>query len=240
VNHLSLFSGIGGLDIAAERAGFQTVGFVEREPYCQAVLRRRFPGVPVHDDVCTFEPEAGLASVVSGGFPCQDISYAGYGAGLSGERSGLFYQLARIVRLVGPDFVVLENVAALLARGMGEVLGTLSDLGFDAEWSGVSACAVGAPHMRPRVFLVAYSDRLNGRARVRDSLAQAFGEVSSGHRFEGARARYRERMADPSALYRDAHGVAFGMDRNRGIGNAVHPDQAEPIYQAIARVIAST
>lgn len=239
MNHLSLFSGIGGLDIAAERAGFRAVGFVEREPYCQAVLRRRFPNVPVYDDVRTFKPAAGSATVVSGGFPCQDISYAGYGAGLAGERSGLFYEFARIVREVGPDFVVVENVAALLARGMGEVLGTFSDLGFDAEWSGVSACAVGAPHMRPRVFIVAYAHRLDGRERVRDSLTQAFGEVSTGHRFARARAGYRERLANPSALYRDANGVAFGMDRNRGIGNAVHPDQAEPIYQAIARCLRS-
>lgn len=239
MNHVSLFAGLGGLDIAAERAGFRTVALVEREPYAQAILRRRFPGVPIHDDVCTFRPAAGCASVVSGGFPCQDISYAGFGAGITGERSGLFYEAARIISEVGPDFAVLENVSALLARGMGEVLGTLSDLGFDAEWSVVSACSVGAPHMRPRVFVVAYSHRLDGRERVRDSLTQAFRSVSSGHRFQSARARYRERMADPSALYRDAHGVAFGMDRNRAIGNAVHPDQAEPIYEAIARCLTS-
>jgi DNA (cytosine-5)-methyltransferase 1 len=235
IDHISLFAGIGGLDLAAERAGFRTVAFVEREPYCQAVLRSRWPGVPIHDDVCTFRPARGSARVVSGGFPCQDISYAGDGAGLDGERSGLFYELARILDEVGPDFAVLENVAALLTRGMGDVLGTLSDLGFDAEWSVTSACSVGAPHMRQRVFIVAYADRLDGWPRVRDSLAQAFREVSAGDRFESARAGYRQRLANPSALYRDADGVPFGMDRNRAIGNAVHPDQAAPIYQAIAR-----
>lgn len=235
--HLSLFAGIGGLDLAAERAGLRTIACVEREPYCQAVLRRRFPSAAIYDDVRTFEPPAGYARVISGGFPCQDISYAGYGAGLEGDRSGLFYELARIVRLVGPEFVVVENVAALLTRGMGEVLGTFADLGFDAEWSAVSACSVGAPHMRWRLFIVAYADRIHGREGFRDSLAQAFGEVSAGHRFESARAGYRERMANPSALYRDANGVEFGMDRNRAIGNAVHPDQAAPIYQAIVRHI---
>lgn len=236
MNHLSLFSGIGGLDLAAEWAGFRTVGFVERDPYCQRVLAKHWPGVPIWDDVREFHPGPRFAGIISGGFPCQDISYAGDGAGLAGERSGLWYEFARIIGDVGPRFVVVENVAALLDRGLADVLGTLADLGFDAEWSTVSACSVGAPHMRQRVFIVAYSDREHGRSRIRHSLARAYRQVSQGDGFARARAGWRARLANPSALYGGADGIRDGSHRNRAIGNAVSPAQAYPIFRAIADV----
>ena len=111
---LDAFSGIGGFSLAARwLGGFETVQFVERDPYCQQILRKHWPDVPIHDDICTFNPERGSADVVVGGFPCQDISKAGKGAGLAGSRSGLFYELLRVVRLVGPQYIVLENVAAI-------------------------------------------------------------------------------------------------------------------------------
>ncbi len=111
---LDTFSGIGGFSLAARwLGGFETVQFVERDPYCQGILRKHWPTVPIHDDICTFNPEPGSAYIVCSGFPCQDISQAGKGAGLAGSRSGLFYELLRVVRLVGPRYVVLENVAAI-------------------------------------------------------------------------------------------------------------------------------
>jgi DNA (cytosine-5)-methyltransferase 1 len=157
---LDLFSGIGGFSYAAERlvGGYETVAFVEREPFCQSVLRKHWPTVPIHDDICKFQPERHSADVVCGGFPCQDISLAGKQAGIKqGTRSGLFYELMRVVRMVGPQYVVLENVAAILANGLDTVLGELAEAGFDAEWACIPASAVGACHQRDRWWLVAYA-----------------------------------------------------------------------------------
>ena len=154
----SLFAGIGGLDLGLERAGWRCAWQVEIDPYCRRVLAKHWPTVARYEDV-RHVGAANLARVdlVAGGFPCQDISYAGRGAGLDGARSGLFYELARVVRELGPRYVLLENVAALLGRGLDAVLGTLASLGYDAEWHCLPAAAVGAPHMRDRVFLVAYT-----------------------------------------------------------------------------------
>ena len=156
---LDLFSGIGGFSYAAERlvGGYETVAFVEREPFCQSVLRKHWPIVPIHDDICKFQPKQHSADVICGGFPCQDISTAGKQAGIKqGTRSGLFYELMRIVRLVEPRYIVLENVAAILANGLDTVLGELAEAGFDAEWACIPASAVGACHQRDRWWLVAY------------------------------------------------------------------------------------
>lgn len=166
---LDLFSGIGGFSLAARwLGGFETVQFVERDPYCQRILRKHWPTVPIHDDICTFNPEPGSADVVVGGFPCQDISQAGKGAGLAGERSGLFYELLRVVCVVGPHYVALENVAAILARGLDEILGALAEAGYDAEWACIPAAAVGACHQRDRWWCVAYS-----QSQQRDDLRAA-------------------------------------------------------------------
>jgi DNA (cytosine-5)-methyltransferase 1 len=230
----SLFAGIGGFDLGFERAGFKTVWQVEIDPYCQKVLAKNFPEAERFGDIrlCGIH-NLRPVDIICGGFPCQDISYAGYGAGLAGERSGLFYELARIVRELGPRIVVLENVAALLGRGIEHVLGTLSDLGFDAEWSIVSACSVGATHMRERVFIVAHANSLNGRQRLWDTNARPFGAIQAVGGFEGASARARKRVENPSELYRGANGISAGLDRNRGIGNSVYPDVAEAIARRI-------
>jgi len=165
---LDLFSGIGGFSYAAEQivGGFTTVQFVERDLYCQRILRKHWHNVPIHDDICTFQPRPKSADVIVGGFPCQDISVAGKQAGIKeGTRSGLFYQLMRVICLVRPKFIVLENVAAIIANGLDIVLGELSTAGFDAEWACIPASAVGACHQRDRWWLVAYpsSERCNGK-----------------------------------------------------------------------------
>ena len=156
---LDTFSGIGGFSYAAERivGGFETVAFVEREPYCQQILSKHWPSVPIYDDITTFNPQPYSADVVCGGFPCQDISTAGKQAGIKeGTRSGLFYELMRVIRLVRPQYVILENVSAILANGLDAVLGELAQAGFDAEWACIPASAVGACHQRDRWWLVAY------------------------------------------------------------------------------------
>ena len=132
---------------------------VEIDPYCCRVLARHWPDVPKYEDVRdvgahNLEP----VDLIAGGFPCQDISYAGKGAGLTGERSGLWFEFARIIRELGPRYVLVENVPALRSRGLGAVLGTLAACGYDAEWDCIPASALGAPHQRDRIWIIAYPD----------------------------------------------------------------------------------
>lgn len=217
----------------------------EIDLFCRRVLAKHWPQVRRYEDVRTIHA-AGLCGdrevcdrcvepvdVLCGGFPCQDISFAGSGAGLSGDRSGLWFEFRRLVGQLGPSFVLVENVAGLAARGLGQVLGDLADLGFDAEWSCVSACAVGATHVRQRMFIVAYANGINGRTRLRDSVARAFRSLQAFDGFAGARVGALARLENPSELYRGAHGVPDRMERNRAIGNSVHPDVAEWIGRRV-------
>ncbi len=155
---LDLFSGIGGFSLGLERTGgFKTVAFCEIEEFPRRVLAKHWPDVPIHRDVRELKAEhVGAVDVICGGFPCQDISTAGKGAGLAGERSGLWSEYARLVGELRPAYVIVENVAALLGRGLGTVLGDLAALGYDAEWHCIPASAVGATHRRDRLWIVAY------------------------------------------------------------------------------------
>lgn len=175
---LSLFAGIGGFDLGLERTGgFKTVAFCEIDPFCRRVLAKHWPGVPCYHDVRELTAERlaadGIAAdVICGGFPCQDISEAGKGIGLAGKRSGLWSEIARLAGELRPEFVIVENVAALLSRGLGSVLGDLASLGYDAEWHCIPAAAVGAPHRRDRIWIVAYPNPDRGGQqghRERDS-----------------------------------------------------------------------
>ena len=156
---IDLFSGGGGFSYAAEKlvGGYETIQFVEIDPYCQKVLKKHWPTVPIHDDIKTYKPEPNSASVIVGGFPCTDISTAGKGLGITKEtRSGLFYELMRVVCLVRPQYVIMENVAAILNNGMGIVLGELCKARYDAEWSTFRASDyVRACHHRDRWWLLA-------------------------------------------------------------------------------------
>jgi DNA (cytosine-5)-methyltransferase 1 len=159
---LSLFSGIGGFDLGLERTGgFRTVAFCEIDAFCRAVLAQHWPLVPCYDDVRGLTAERlradGIAvDVIVGGFPCQDVSAAGKGRGLDGERSGLWFEFARLVGELRPRYAIVENVSALLGRGFDRVLGSLATLGYDAEWHCIPAAAVGAPHRRDRVWIIAH------------------------------------------------------------------------------------
>ena len=158
---LDTFAGIGGFSYAAHElvGGFETTQFVEIDPFCQKVLKKHFPKIPCHDDIKTFTAYPGQYDVITGGFPCQDISVAGRREGITDQsRSGLFYELIRVIRLVRPKFVVMENVAAILNNGLDIVLGELSEAGYDAEWSIISASSLGAAHRRSRWWCVAYTN----------------------------------------------------------------------------------
>lgn len=168
---LDLFSGIGGFSLGLERAGFQTVAFCEIDPFCRRVLARHWPEVPCYDDIATLTADRlaadriGRIDAICGGFPCQDLSLAGSGLGLAGERSGLWREYARLIREIQPRFVFVENVSALLGRGLGDVLGDLAAVGYDAVWNCIPAAAVGAPHRRDRVWIVA-ADADGGRCEL--------------------------------------------------------------------------
>jgi DNA (cytosine-5)-methyltransferase 1 len=240
---LDLFSGLGAFSLGLERSGLcETVAFCEKDEYCRAVLRRHWPEVPIYDDVCILTADAlqrdGIAvDAICGGFPCQDISRAGTGLGLDGERSGLWSEYSRLIRELRPKFVFVENVAALLDRELGDVLRDLSVSGYDAEWSIVSACSMGAPHMRQRVFIVAYPNGFHGRPRLWHSTAHQNRPIQEIDSFESSRARFRARLANPSELYRGADGLAHGMERNRAIGNSLLPKIPELIGHAILEAL---
>ena len=156
---IDTFAGIGGFSYAAEKiiGGFETTQFIEIEPYCQKVLKKHWPNVPIHDDIKTFTARPFQFDVITGGFPCQDISVAGLQKGITKQsRSGLFYELIRVICLVRPKFIVLENVAAILNNGLDIVLGELSEAGYDAEWAIVSCEDMGGCHRRQRWWCVAY------------------------------------------------------------------------------------
>ncbi len=165
----SLFSGIGGLDLGVEAAtGARTVWQVERDEWCRGILARHWPDAVRYDDVCKVGEELERVDIIAGGFPCQDVSVAGKRAGLTGgERSGLWREYARIIRVVRPRFVFVENVAGLLSMEFGHVLGDLAALGYDAEWAVFRASDAGAPHRRERVFVLAVADaeRIEGIER---------------------------------------------------------------------------
>lgn len=164
MNELALFAGHGGGILGGKLLGWRTVCAVEYDDYARRVLMSRqddgcLDAFPVWDDVRTFDgkPWAGLVDVVSGGFPCQDISAAGSGAGIDGARSGLWGEMARIIREVGPRFVFVENSPMLTSRGLGRVLGDLAAMGYDAAWGVLGAVHAGAPHKRDRIWIVAHA-----------------------------------------------------------------------------------
>ena len=173
LNELALFAGAGGGILGGHLLGWRTVCAVEWEQYPASVLCARqndglLPPFPIWDDVQTFDgkPWRGIVDVISGGFPCQDISAAGKGAGIDGERSGMWREMARIIHEVRPRFVFVENSPMLTSRGLGTVLGDLAKMGFDAKWGVLGANAVGAPHQRERIWIYgshSSSQRWNNR-----------------------------------------------------------------------------
>jgi DNA-cytosine methyltransferase len=155
----SLFSGIGGFDIAAEWLGWRTAWYSEIEPYACAVMRKHFPQAINHGDISKIDGRTiEHVDILCGGFPCQDISLAGKGAGIEGERSGLWKHYKRLIQEISPRFVVAENVSALRTRGLDTVLQDLDEIGYDAEWHCIPAAYVGAPHRRDRIWIVAYAN----------------------------------------------------------------------------------
>jgi DNA (cytosine-5)-methyltransferase 1 len=249
----SLFAGIGGLELGLERAGMTVKWQVEWDDYCTRVLEKHWPDVKRYSDVHdvgahNLEP----VDLICGGFPCQPVSVAGKQKGQDDDR-WLWPEFARIVRELRPRYVLAENVPGLLIRGMGDVLGDLSALGYDAEWESIPAAAVGAPHLRYRVFILAY--RNGGRCEVEREQEHAAEQSTRGSKPDGlcaGRRRDGETLADANGgcgsapgtthwsvepdVGRVAHGVPARVDRLRALGNAVVPQVAEWIGRRILDV----
>ena len=247
MNVLSLFAGIGGLELGLERAGMTVVGQVELNPFCRQVLTKHWPDVPKHDDVRAavewWESETRPhVDLICGGFPCQDISNTGGRVGIGGVKSGLWKAMWRTVRELQPRYVVIENVAALAVRGLDVVLGDLASIGFDAEWSTVSACSLGAPHTRDRLFVLAYAndERLQAvRAYgVRDDHEMASRGVGAEHLHAAAvpdLSAGRSHWACEPDVDRLADGSTPELDRRRlfALGNAVVPQVGELVGRRV-------
>ena len=250
MNVLDLFSGIGGFSLGLEWTGhFKTVGFCEVDDKAATILKRRWPGVPVFSDIRNLKKDMihEEIDVICGGFPCQDISFAGKGAGLVGERSGLWYEMHRLIKEIKPKYVIAENVAALRSRGLDEVLRSLASIGYDAEWHCIPASAVGAPHRRDRVWIIAFpnADRDGESALPVDAevavesepLADA-GLVSA--QVPPTRIVSTIEVSECSGWWssepnvgRVAHGIPGRVDRLKQLGNAVVPHIPMMIGQAI-------
>lgn len=230
----SLFAGIGGFDLGFERAGMRCEWQVEIDEYCREVLAKHWPLVRRHDDIRTFVPT--YVDVVCGGFPCQDISNAGHRVGIDGQHSGMWRHFARIIREIRPRVVVVENVPALLVRGMDRVLGDLAACGYGAEWDCIPASAFGAPHRRDRVFICAYPEGLRLEGRL---FPKYFNATTCGQ-WNGKPARVLARdwpgRADGPWHPRVANGIPNWMERVKAYGNAVVPQVAEFIGKRIVKV----
>lgn len=262
----SLFAGIGGFDLGFERAGWRCAWQVEIDPACRAVLERHWPGVRRHDDVHTWPDDAAAAApeldAIIGGFPCQPVSCAGKRLGVADPR-WLWPQFAKVVARLRPRAVVVENPPGLRTRGLRDVLAFLSDLGFDAEWEVLSAQALGAPHLRRRLVIVATDPRRVRLEGEREPQGESWLQGALRHELErcaAARARaapdpVREGLPDGQAaevrgregaergrggwwsveppVARMVHGVPGRVDRIRALGNAIVPQVAEVVARAL-------
>lgn len=249
---LDLFSGIGGFSLALKRTGgFKTVAYCEIEPYCQAVLLDKMREgaldiAPICADVKLLDPGPwqGNVEIITAGFPCPDISFAGKNSGIDGERTGLWRPAFALIRDIRPRYVILENVAALLDRGLGVILGELARMGYDAEWRVLPACRFGAAHCRERVWIVADADR-QGRTRLgslpdsrtagpwrwdreKDLCAVAAGPFDRRNRWW------------PQPLIRRDDGLSNRVDRHHALGNSIVPQIAEWIGRRIIDVSGSS
>ena len=232
---LDLFSGIGGFSLGLERAGpFRTIAFCEREPYCQAVLKKHWPDTPIYDDVRTIDTDGlGRVDIIVGGFPCQAWSVAGTQRGAEDDRD-LWPQMARLIEELRPRWVVGENVRGFVNQPMGlkRSLSDLARIGYQAVPFIIPACAVDAPHRRDRVWIMAHASdaRLQGC-----ELQQASGKSKGASRPTAKRSQNggsQKWQTEPN-VGRVAHGVRTRVDRLKALGNAVVPQVVEQIGRAI-------
>lgn len=237
---LSLFSGIGGIDLAAEWAGIETVAFCEREPFCQKVLAKHWPNIPIYDDVCTLTKERleqdgiGTIDLIFGGYPCQPFSLAGDRQGQNDDRH-LWPEYFRLVQAIRPRWVIGENVVGHLTLGIDGVLYDLESALYSARAFIIPVASVGANHKRERIFIVA-NDCSNGLQGSQEAGISEISWPESAEQF--TRFPPVEAWDNISSSYigRKNDGVSGRMDRLKSIGNAVSPQQIYPILAAIKQI----
>ena len=226
MNELALFAGAGGGILGGHLLGWRTVCAVEWEAYPASVLCARqndkiLPSFPIWDDVQTFDGKLwrGIVDVVSGGFPCQDISAAGGGDGLDGERSGMWREMARIIGEIRPQYAFVENSPMLTSRGLGTVLRDLAQLGYDAEWCVLGAADVGAKHKRNRIWIVANASNFRLQRYIKK---QQISEQKNTIPGLGQWRKLHDSISKPIGI-RNLNGLAGGVDRIKAIGNGQVP-----------------
>ena len=233
MNHLDLFSGIGGFSLAASWVWgkeHNIVSFVEIDLFCQKVLKKHWPDVPIHSDIRNYKHDGTTIDLLTGGFPCQDISVAGKQGGVRCERSGLWTELCRIISDTRPKYAIVENVPNLLNGGRGGwfsvVLQDLAKIWYDAEWHCIQAAAVGAPHIRDRIWTIAYPTSEHRKAGERQR-GVVFKPLPSSIR------RVYKWETEPSVCRVD-DGLSTNVDKRiKALGNAIVPQVVVPIMQAI-------
>lgn len=230
LNELALFAGAGGGILGGKILGWNTVCAVERDAYAAQILAQRqndgaIEPFPIWSDVCSFDgkPWRGIVDVVSGGFPCQDISAAGKGAGIEGARSSMWKEFARIIGEVRPAYAFVENSPMLTSRGLGVVLADLASMGFDAEWGVLSAADVGAIHKRERIWVLASDPNNKYVERSRKEKIQRFARIQSFIYPGVDKSESGLRSVFQSGLCRKFNGIPNQVDRLRAVGNAQVP-----------------
>jgi DNA (cytosine-5)-methyltransferase 1 len=237
-NYIDLFHGIGGFALGAYWSGmrFKNHFCSDIEPYTQELYKLRFPDSIQLGDITKIDTKEllqyGDKWIITGGFPCQDISIAGKGAGITGARSGLWFEHWRIIRDLRPRIAIMENVSAITFRGLNAVLGSLAEIGYNAEWQNIRASDVGLPHTRERTFIVAYS--IDSSVEGMDIQKSIRTYKKKSRRREFARAVNAAIPADDYARNRGNHdGVSGVMDQLKGLGNAIVPQIAEILFNQI-------
>jgi DNA (cytosine-5)-methyltransferase 1 len=247
---LSLFSGIGGIDLAAQWAGVEVVAFCEREPFCQKVLKKHWPDVPIFDDVKTLNKQSiderridvGTIDIVCGGYPCQPFSLAGERKGEDDDRH-LWPEVKRILQEIRPTWFIGENVAGHITLGLDQVLLDLESIGYTWQPFVIPASSVNAPHRRDRVFIIAHvSDSCSIGHKGVKRLQKNFTKIETGRKSTSRTTselfddiNWKERAIQSCFLGRD-DGVSNRMDRIRALGNAVVPQQIYPVFKYIMEI----
>lgn len=262
INALDLFSGYGGISYGL-REYVKPIAYCEIDEYARAVLASRISEgelsfAPIITDVKSIRGQVGAADIILGGFPCQDISVAGNGKGLEGERSGLFFEIIRLTKEIAPTFVFLENVPAIRTRGLRQVVGAFTEMGYDCRWTCLSASSVGAPHKRERWFMLAHANstklrkqygRSSREDREKKILIRVYGKDgnitnSASKRLEGNQ-RNKSTNLQPPKLYEQKwlevepaicgsnYGPSFGVDRIKALGNGVVPLQVKKAFEKL-------
>lgn len=259
MTHGSLFSGIGGFDLAAERAGCTNVFQVENDPWCQSILKKNFPSVKIHGDIKNFKTKAyaNKIDLITGGFPCQPFSIAGKQKGKADNRY-LWPEMLRVIKDIKPKFIIGENVFGIIKLALDQVLSDLETCGYITETFVIPACAKNAPHRRDRVWIIAYQKAIQNKliryyntlekdSRSKNSKVMVFSNTSGNRRTQFKYAQIHDKahrdnrrivksrnywQSEPR-MGRVLDGVSHRMDRIKGLGNAIVPQVAEEIIRVL-------